>query len=463
MTPGKVAVGYLHPTEMSSSFHHSLDALKLWDLQGPRRILDGGAQYPSFCSATRIADQRNEVTGKFLAGPAEWLFMVDSDMAFPPDTVERLVQAADRVDRPVVGGLCFAQGIPEVDPVLWTPEYSIKPTVYELAREDDKVGFKPLLDYPRDQVVRCAGTGAACVLIHRDVLEKLKAEWGENWWTPLAMDGERFSEDLSFCLRLLKADIPLHVHTGVKTAHQKPGFLTEARYLAERAPLPATEPVAVIVPVLGRPANAAPFMASLRATTGLATAYFVCDPDDVEEQAAAKAAGARVLVLEPGMHGTFPVKANWGYRHTSEPWMLLVGDDVLFHPGWYDRAVRAAQGRFPLVATNDLGNRAVTSGQHATHPLIRREWVDEHGASWDGPGVLCHEGYRHCFVDNEWTAVARHTGAFVAAPDAVVEHLHPYWGKGEMDATYRKGEHSSDRDQRLFARRYEEHVGKAAA
>jgi hypothetical protein len=46
------------------------------------------------------------------------------------------------------------------------------------------------------------------------------------------------------------------------------------------------------------------------------------------------------------------------------------------------------------------------------------------GASWDGPGIVCHEGYRHWFVDDEITVAAQLRGVFQAALGSHVEHLH---------------------------------------
>jgi hypothetical protein len=100
----------------------------------------------------------------------------------------------------------------------------------------------------------------------------------------------------------------------------------------------------------------------------------------------------------------------------------------------------------------------VTAGVHATHPLIRRSYVDERGASWDGPGTVAHEGYRHWFVDNEWTLVAQQRGVFASALGSVVEHLHPIWGKGADDDVYRKGQSQADRDKRIWVRRQKEHA-----
>jgi hypothetical protein len=111
-----------------------------------------------------------------------------------------------------------------------------------------------------------------------------------------------------------------------------------------------------------------------------------------------------------------------------------------------------------VVGTNDMHNPRVTAGDHATHMLIRRAYIDEQGASWDGPKVVAHEGYRHWFVDDEIVTVAKQRGAWVFAPHAKVEHRHPIWGLAPDDATYRHGQQFTDADKALFAERLAAHA-----
>lgn len=221
--------------------------------------------------------------------------------------------------------------------------------------------------------------------------------------------------------------------------------------------------VAVIVPVLGRPHHAKTFMESLRANTpkGAVQVYAVpeCQPIDTGTTLAWQCE-PNVCVMEPdaGTH-TFAQKVAWAYENTDEPYLLLVGSDVVFHPWWFQRAMKVAAKGFGLVATNDLGNRAVMEGRHATHPLIARRYVEEKGASWDGPGHIVHTGYGHCFIDNEWSVKAIMDGEFAFARTSVIEHAHPYWGKAEMDDTYRKGEATVKADELLFRERCKKYAG----
>jgi len=459
-----VTVAYVHPNEVTASWHQSLMALVGYDLGNHCRVARGGWLAIRCYGADGIPGARNKAVAQFLLEKdAEWLFWIDTDMGFAPDTVDRLLEVADPVERPIVGGLCFAQKQTDDDGMGgWGTV--LAPTIYDWTtlEETGETGFLSRHGYPANSLVRCAGTGAACILIHRSVFEKLdqagRGDWYDRVPNPTA-GGRLLGEDLSFCLRAGSAGIPVHVHTGVRTTHFKPAWFGESHYWRQVVPPPAAEQTAVIVPVLRRPQNAAPFMQTLRATTGLATVYAVANHDDPETAKAWDEAGATVLYAE-GI--SFACKVNEGYSQTTEPWLFLTGDDVRFHPGWLDHAQAAAAGR-DVVGTNDLGNPRVIRGEHATHMLIRRRYVDEVGASWDGPGAVCHEGYRHWFVDDEIVTAARQRNTFAVAPGSIVEHLHPLFEKGEADEVYRIGIEAAPQDQVLFVERATEYAGASVA
>jgi hypothetical protein len=247
VVPGSVVVGYLDGGTWAACFGLSYRDLLLYDLTHEGRIVrEGGTELRAVTGSGGIPTNRNKVARDFLDGTdGEWLFMVDSDMGFAADTVDRLVAAADPAERPVLGGLCFAlkkSGTGE----FYAERYRIQPTAYEFLDLGDEVGFRPVMDYPRDQVIAVAGTGAACVLIHRDALLAVREHHGGDvWFDPITHPtGDKgkprtFSEDLSFCVRLAAAGVPLHLHTGVRTTHDKHGvFLDEETFDASRQAAP---------------------------------------------------------------------------------------------------------------------------------------------------------------------------------------------------------------------------------
>jgi GT2 family glycosyltransferase len=457
-----VLLGYLHPNEVTASFHKSLIDLIGYDLSGPRRLHSWAMVK---CGSLGIAAGRNDMVKRFLEGPCEWLFMLDADMGFEPHTLDSLLSVADPEKRPMVGGLAFAQRESVADQMNGFRCFP-RPTILDMFLHDDGVErFTGRAHYPVNSLVRCGATGGAILLLHRSALETVRDRFGEAWFEQIRdPNGSMMGEDVSFFARTHELDIPLHVHTGIRTTHFKHLWLAEDDFWMSFIPPPATERVDVIVPVLHRPQNVRPLMESLRASTGLATAWFVGEEDDNEEHVEVVANGGQ-WISGPNAH-TFAEKVNLAYRRLAmqgnpmgAPWVLLVGDDVRFRPGWLDHAQDVAR-RYDakVVGTNDLANPRVVRGEHATHPLISRAYIDEHGASWDGPGVVCHDGYHHWHVDDEIVVAAKQRGVFQAAMGSQVEHLHPIAGKAEMDDVYRLGEKHAAADQELFARRFKKYV-----
>ena len=182
-----------------------------------------------------IADARNRAAAAFLKGDLPWLVWIDTDMGFEPDAVERLLAEVDPVDRPVVGALCFSSYEGRSDDAGGFATFPV-PTIYDWARQPDgTTGFVARASYERDVVTRCDATGAAFIAVHRSVLERMAERDGPHWYTPIANPaGAFFGEDMSFSIRLVEQGVPLHVHTGIKTTHYKPVWLSEAHYDMQR-------------------------------------------------------------------------------------------------------------------------------------------------------------------------------------------------------------------------------------
>lgn len=230
-----VALAYLHPNQVGHNFHSSLLKLVLWDSQRDRRL----AQYLTMRSGSGgIVEARNKVVRQFLddvESDVEWLFWLDADMGFAPNTLDALLAYADPVERPIVGGLCFAWKELEQDG-LGGFHCAARPTLYHWVEQDDgHKRFVGLADYPRNELLPVAGTGSACILIHRSALEKVDAmPNGAPYDRIKGSDGSLLGEDISFCVRATACDLPIHVHTGIHTNHLKELWVTESNLDAER-------------------------------------------------------------------------------------------------------------------------------------------------------------------------------------------------------------------------------------
>lgn len=224
MTAGKVTVAYVHePTTVGYNWHRSYLKLVMHEMGRDDPSIEG--ELPVKYPTGGLVEARNTAVERFLESDDDWLFWIDTDMGFDGDIVERLLAVADPVDRPVIGALCFTRR--EVDNDGQSGKLIVPhPTIYLWAETPGGNGFVPFDDYPRNgELVKCSATGSAAVLIHRSVFDRI----GGNWYGLVAspIEGVPFSEDMSFCVRCAQHDIPIYVHTGVKTNHLKEVWLSE--------------------------------------------------------------------------------------------------------------------------------------------------------------------------------------------------------------------------------------------
>lgn len=231
-----VVVALVHDSKVSYSWHHCMLELLGWDLANKGRVWAGG--YISIKYGTDgLIEGRNRAVRDFLSErKADWMLWLDTDMGFAPDTVDRLMAAAHPTERPIVGALCFSQRELEPDGLGGHVTGPV-PTIFRWAQHQDQRGFAVMWDYPPDTLVRCHGTGSACILIHRSVFERIGERFGPVWYirTPNPSTGQMISEDLSMCVRASALDIPIFVHTGVPTTHHKETWLSERDYWRARA------------------------------------------------------------------------------------------------------------------------------------------------------------------------------------------------------------------------------------
>lgn len=201
-----LVVGYVHPGMVRAEFMASLLAI------APVPVL-------AVASGPRISEARNVLVRRFLAEDAAWLFMVDTDMVFAANAVDRLLGAADPVTRPVVGGLYYCPGWREAEP---------DPTMFQRVDVKGQPALIHYRDWEPGECVQVAATGAGCLLVHRTALEavaKAADDPGAPWFCESRLGDLLVGEDLTFCLRCADAGIPIYVHTGVQFGHMKSAML----------------------------------------------------------------------------------------------------------------------------------------------------------------------------------------------------------------------------------------------
>ncbi len=212
-----VVVGWLDAGDVRGEFAESVTKLAAYELAKQRLVTIMRVQ-----SGPMLAEGRNLLVTQFLTTDAEWLLMVDSDMVFELDSVERLLEYADPVTAPVVGGLCFGVN----------KELGQFPTLYQ------RVDGLPVaqLKIPEGDVVDVDATGGAFTLTHRSVFENNERPGPHRWFHRRLVEpagehsGGMLSEDLSWCWWLRDNDIPIRVVLDVEVGHVKPTVVTRATY-----------------------------------------------------------------------------------------------------------------------------------------------------------------------------------------------------------------------------------------
>lgn len=174
-----------------------------------------------------LARTRNLIVKNFLDDSnADWLLMMDSDETISLEAFDLLIETAHKDDRPFVCALVFAQFF---DNGVMRPV----PAIYNL---HESGAMLPIDDYPKNEIFQVDGTGTGCVLIHRDVLEKVRATANPNqgtdwcWFFDGAIDGRWFSEDLLFSRKVGSLGIPIYCHTGAILGHKKSFWLDDRHH-----------------------------------------------------------------------------------------------------------------------------------------------------------------------------------------------------------------------------------------
>jgi hypothetical protein len=239
---GSVCIGFCHPDVWLGAplFYSCLRDTFRADNHGARRIQDREIEVVG----SQIDVLRNDIVEAFLAHPdrPHWLLMIDADMTWTPQDVTRLLEAADEKERPIMGGLCFAERRASGGK-LW-------PTlmVFEPGPDGRGVaGVKDMTDWPRGEVCKVDTTGAAFLLVHRSVYERMRERAGPYhpapWFAITYLPMARLGEDTTFCLRCRGLGVPIYVHTGVSIGHVKQRVLTEAMFDAQQATLRDEKPL----------------------------------------------------------------------------------------------------------------------------------------------------------------------------------------------------------------------------
>lgn len=175
--------------------------------KGRALVTDGGRVFGG--TSAYIPDARNAMVRRFLKGDQEWLLQLDWDIAFRPEHVYQLLDAAVESKAKIMGGLYFVMLDNQICPVFFDKEKNGK--------------FRIMPEFQTNEVYELASTGMGFTLIHREVFEKMERKFRGPWhWYAHDHTGDDIcGEDITFCRRAKKVGYPTYGYTGVVVKHQK--------------------------------------------------------------------------------------------------------------------------------------------------------------------------------------------------------------------------------------------------
>ncbi len=200
MNKPKVMLGVIHGQMLSASFAFSLIHL----LQNDKAL--DNSMLCEVKSGPRVAAARNTLADEFLQTDATHLLMIDTDMVIPREAVTTLLATC----KPIVGGLYFQLN----------PDGSVSPSIMDYQKQTGL--YQARGTWRPNEVLACNATGAACLMVERQVFQSFRAPGAYPWFEEQSIRDQPVGEDLVFCQRAQLAGHPVHVHTGLLFGHEKP-------------------------------------------------------------------------------------------------------------------------------------------------------------------------------------------------------------------------------------------------
>jgi len=177
----------------------------------------------------QIARQRQTVIDYWYEkSKSDWLLWVDSDVIISPETFRLLWDNKDAKERPLVSGVYFTTDNPE-EPLMIP-----MPTVFSFTNKGDGTfGLARMHPLPKNQLIKVDAAGFGFILMHRSIVEKVKAVAPDGQMFMEMGRGTKFiGEDIFFFALCDKAEVPLHCHTGALAPHMKRFSFDEHYYNA---------------------------------------------------------------------------------------------------------------------------------------------------------------------------------------------------------------------------------------
>lgn len=193
-----------------------MDSVPVQFAQSLACLQKAGETCIQFNVGSLIYESRNKLALDALKHGAEYIMWFDSDMAFPPDTLQKMLKHMEE-GREIVSGLYFRRTQPYTPVIFKKLEQDGKNTTWE--------GYD---DYP-DELFEIAGCGFGCVCMKTSVVLDILATYGTAF-TPVGNTGE----DVAFCVRAAACGHKIWCDPSIKLGHAGHVLITEDFFKAYR-------------------------------------------------------------------------------------------------------------------------------------------------------------------------------------------------------------------------------------
>ena len=153
-------------------------------------------------SGSLIYTSRNDLATQAIQMDADYVFWLDSDMVFKPDTLVRMMDTIRNEDIDILTGLYFRR-VPPYTPVLFD-KLDIRGNICSWSEFHEIPGG----------LFEVGGCGFGCVLMKTDVFFDVQSKHG-NMFAPIANNGE----DIAFCWRARDCGFKIFCDPSVICGH----------------------------------------------------------------------------------------------------------------------------------------------------------------------------------------------------------------------------------------------------
>lgn len=148
---------------------------------------------------------RNMAVKKFLESDAEYMWMIDSD-TIPPQGVDTLGALMSHKKK-IVGAIVFS--------FQYNEPFAV---VVDINKEGGYIQSPQLKNNKR--LISVAATGAACLLVHREVLERMQKKWFETQFREDGILSE--GHDFFWCSKARKLGYDIYIDKSIICSHRPP-------------------------------------------------------------------------------------------------------------------------------------------------------------------------------------------------------------------------------------------------